>query len=107
MLCEFIFSRVCGLDQLMELRSLRLCKRAFKHVACVDSGQRWSGAALTRSHYMSDDRERMLRILKPREKSLLYGVSPDRRADVHRDRNVADGCCVAGLLDSGAAGYEG
>ena len=43
-----------------------------------------------------------MRILKQREKSLLYGVSPTVGADVHRDRIVADGCCVAGGLDSGA-----
>jgi hypothetical protein len=43
-----------------------------------------------------------MRILKQREKSLLYGVSPTAGADVHRDRIVADGCRIAGVLDSGA-----
>jgi hypothetical protein len=42
-----------------------------------------------------------MRILKHREKSLLYGMSPTGDADVHRDRIVADGCRVAGVLDSG------
>jgi hypothetical protein len=72
----------------------------------TNPGQRWSCTALTRAHYTPEKRECVTRILKQREKSLLYGVSPPAGADVHRDRNVADGCRIAGVLDSGAGAMK-
>jgi hypothetical protein len=43
-----------------------------------------------------------MRILKQREKSLPLWPEPDRGADVHRYRIVADAYRGAGVLDSGA-----
>jgi hypothetical protein len=53
-------------------------------------------------------REARMRDANPQTARKEFAVrrEPDLGADVHRNRIVDDGCCVAGALDSGARAME-